>query len=321
MATGKFGFNWDAVRDKIKDDESKKGGGKKFEKDTRFYEVNRDANGNAMVIFRFLPDKNGTPYIKYYNHGFEYLKAGAKKWYIQNCVNTFGYDRKCPICEKNMELWKSAFQSDKDIAGKQKRKLSFVSNILIIQDKANPENEGKVFLYRYGQKIADKWKALMFPSEQDQEDPDFVSFVPFDLYEGANFKLKVKKQGEFPNYDDSEFSKQSALFNGDDVKIEPIISATYDLSEFLAPDKFPTNEFTISVLGSVLGISAGENEPEGEPVEDKKETEPAFDFEKKETKKESKKTKKEEPVSEPAEEEASGDPEADDDADFFKTLR
>ena len=143
---------------------------------------------------------------------------GVKKYWIRNCINTFGYEKDCPVCKKNMEYWNSAFESDKKLASQRKRKLNFVSNILVIKNPANPDDEGKVFLYQYGQKIYDKMKQLMFPSDEDMLDPDFKSFIPFDLEEGADFLLKVKKQGDFPNYDDSKFSGQKPL--GDEKKID-----------------------------------------------------------------------------------------------------
>ena len=132
--------------------------------------------------------------------------------------------------------------------------MVFVSNILVVKNPANPDDEGKVFLYQYGQKIYDKMKQLMFPSDEDMLDPDFKSFIPFDLEEGADFLLKVKKQGDFPNYDDSKFSGQKPL--GDEKKIDSVMSKTYELNEFMAPEKFPANEETIKTLGSVLGIAA-----------------------------------------------------------------
>lgn len=246
----KYKFDWDGLKDNIKKEETQKK--KTFEKDTRFWRHTADENGKAAAIIRFLPDKEGNPFAKFYSHSFEYMVDGQKKYWIRNCINTFGYDKECPICKKNMEYWNSAFEQDKKLASQRKRKLNYISNILVVKNPANPEDEGKVFLYQYGQKIFDKMKQLMFPTEEDLLDDDFKSFVPFDLEEGAEFLLKVKKQGDFPNYDDSKFSGQKPLGNA--KEIDRIMDMTYGLDEFMAADKFPTNEDTIKALGVVLGI-------------------------------------------------------------------
>ena len=331
---GKFKFDWQSVRDNIKKDEERK---KSFEKDTRFFEPTKDAEGKAFVIMRFLPDQNGTPYVKYYSHSFSYMKNGQKKWWINNCINTFGYDRECPICKKNQELFNSAFQSDKDLAGQRKRKLNYISNVMIIQDKANPDNEGKVFLFRYGQKIFDKIKKLMFPSDEDRQDPDFIEFIPFDLYEGANFKLSVKKQGDFPNYDDSSFSRQSELFNGDDNKIAKVMALTFGLEEFVNEEKFPKNTEVLTALGHELNMASDEGadtgKDEGSKDKGKGADDVPFDFEKdagepaapaEEPKNEGKAGKVSIAAEEPApaaEPAAAGGEGVDADLEFFKNLR
>lgn len=248
----KYKFDWEGLKDNIKKEETQKKKG--FEKDTRFWKHTADDQGKAAAVIRFIPDKDGNPFVKYYTHSFDYMVDGVKKYWIRNCINTFGYDKDCPICKKNMEYWNSPFEQDKKLASQRKRKLVFVSNILVVKNPANPDDEGKVFLYQYGQKIYDKMKQLMFPSDEDMLDPDFKSFIPFDLEEGADFLLKVKKQGDFPNYDDSKFSGQKPL--GDDKKIDSVMAKTYELNEFMAPEKFPANEETIKTLGSVLGIAA-----------------------------------------------------------------
>jgi hypothetical protein len=307
----KFKFDWDALKENIVKEDTKK----KFEKDTRFWTPTKDAAGLANAIFRFVPDTEGQPFVKLYSHSFDYMVEGQKKYWIKNCVNTFGYDRECPICAKNMEYWNSSYDSDKAIASKRKRKLQFISNIYIVKNPACPEDEGKVFLFKYGQKIYDKIKALMFPSEADLADEDFKSFVPFDLYEGADFKLKVEKQGDFPNYDKSAFSVQKPLAGGDDKKIEKIMGMTYVLSEFVQDNQFPTNAETIKVLGKLLGL-----DEVTEPVKEK------------EAKKEAKKEKapKEEPeeisdstdLTEDDTDVTSDDESStDDDMEFFNSLK
>lgn len=139
---GKWNFDWAGVKDKIQKENAKKG----YEKDTRFWEPTKDSDGNGFATIRFLPDQEGNPYVKYYTHSFNFLKNGEKKWWIKNCINTFGYDEECPICKKNQQLYNSAFDSDKQIAGSRKRKLVYVANVLVVKDSGNPENDGKVFL-------------------------------------------------------------------------------------------------------------------------------------------------------------------------------
>jgi hypothetical protein len=248
--SGKFKFDWDKVKESVVEDAQKKKG---FQADPRMWRPTVDDKGNATAIFRFLPDRTGTPYAKYYAHNFNYMLDGVKKYWIRNCINTFGYDKDCPICKKNQEYWNSAFEQDKSIASQRKRKLIFMSNILVIKNPANPETEGNVYLYSYGQKIYDKIKDKMFPAEDVKALGEYDEYVPFDLYEGANFKFVQVKQGEFPNYDKSEFGKQGPV--GKDPFIEDIMSKVYDLTEFMAEDKFPTNEEVIKVLGSLLGIT------------------------------------------------------------------
>lgn len=325
----KFGFDWGAVKDKIAKDNTK---GKGFEKDKRFWEPTKDAEGNGIATIRFLPDLDGNPYIKYYSHSFSYLKNGEKKWWIKNCINTFGYDENCPICKKNQQLYNSAYDSDKAIAGQRKRKLSYISNILVVKDPANPENEGKVFLYRYGQKIYEKLVKPMFPTEQDLMDDEFVQFVPFDLYEGANFLLKIKKQGDFPNYDDSKLQRQSAIAGGDDEKIEAYMNATHRLEEFLERKLYPTNEEVIAAVGHELNMTIDEApETGGQSTSTAASDEPAFGFQDDEpaTSSAGKLSVADEPapaedvpfdVDTPAEPAAAGD-DLDADAAFFKSLR
>ena len=273
----KYAFDWEGLKDKITKEEKEKKKG--FEKDTRFWRHTADDQGKAAAVIRFIPDKDGNPFVKYYTHSFDYMVDGVKKYWIRNCINTFGYDKDCPICKKNMEYWNSPFEQDKKLASQRKRKLVFVSNILVIKNPANPDDEGKVFLYQYGQKIYDKMKQLMFPSDEDMLDPDFKSFVPFDLEEGADFLLKVKKQGDFPNYDDSKFSAQKPL--GDEKKIDSIMGKTYELSEFMAPEKFPENTETIKTLGTILGlatVAAPVVESVSKPKKEEKEELEELDF-------------------------------------------
>lgn len=269
---GKYQFDFTKFKEETKNADKKKG----FEPDARFWKPTVDEKGNATAIIRFIPDTTGEPFVKFYSHSFSYMVDGVKKYWIKNCINTFGYDKGCPICKKNQEYWNSSFKSDKDIASQRKRKLNFVANILVIKNPNKPEDEGKVFLYQFGQKIYDKIKDKMFPSDEVKALGDYDEYVPFDLYNGANFKLVQCKQGEYPNYDKSEFAKQSAL--GNDKQLDTIMEKTNTLSEFVADDKFPTNDEVIKIIGSILGISSTVkdepkeeillNEDESEDIED-----------------------------------------------------
>jgi hypothetical protein len=274
----KFKFDFGKVEEQIKKQDEKKD-----YTDNRFWKLTPDESGNAMAIIRFIPDKNGNPFVKYYAHSFEYNDNGTKKWYIENCVSTFGFDRKCPICEKNQEYWNSAFEKDKEIASIRKRKLFYVANIHVIKNPNNPEQEGSTFLFKFGPKIYEKIKAKWFPSATDLADPDFVQFIPFDLYEGANFKLKginlntkQNKRGVYPNYDTSEFSPQSKFLGGDDKKIEKVIEETNVLDEFVDESKFPTNDHVKKVLASILGGTAQVKEEKDVPSFDSDDDIPDF---------------------------------------------
>lgn len=282
----KFKFSWDKVKEDIKSNESG-GGSKNFQKDERFWTPTKNEDGNGTAIIRFLPDMDGTPFVKIYNHGFPYQNNGKKFWWIRNCINTFGYDQKCPICEKNMELWNSAFESDKSIASSRKRKLQYYSNIMVIKNPNKPEDEGKIFLYKYGKKIFDKIAEKMNPTEDMLLDEDYVQFVPFDLYTGSDFLLTVtsvagdKTKGDiYNNYDKSKFSKQKPLFGGDDKKIEDVMGKTHLLSEFIDIKEFPTNEEVVKSLSGVLGIDADSyNDEAAKPQTKKKEPKPDKDVE------------------------------------------
>lgn len=240
---------------KMQSEVKQEGEKKVFEKDTRFWNPTRDEKGNALAIIRFLPDADSTGYIKILNHSFQYQQGDTTKWYIENCSNTFGFDKGCPLCKKVQEYYASAHTSDKELGGERRAKKSFIANILIIKNPNKPEEEGIVRLYKFGQKIFDKIKSRMFPSDTDKDDPDFKTFNPFDVYDGASFKLKVKGLKRDTNYDDSVFADPSELFGGDDDKIETILNSTVKLSEFLTPDKFPEHDVVIKKIGHLIGVS------------------------------------------------------------------
>jgi hypothetical protein len=214
--------------------------------DERFWKPELDGTGNGYAVIRFLPAPEGesVPWAKLYSHAFQ----GPGGWYIENSLTTKG--EKDPVGEVNRKLWNSGSDDDKEVARKQKRKLSYYSNILVVNDPKNPDNNGKVFLYKYGKKIHDKILAAMNPEFQD-ETPINV----FDLWEGANFKLKIKTVAGYWNYDSSEFSAPSAL-SSDDDELESIWKKEYSLEAFTSPDQFKSYEELEQRLNLVLGITA-----------------------------------------------------------------
>ena len=211
--------------------------------DERFWKQEVDASGNGYAVIRFLPAPDGetVPWAKVYSHAFQ----GPGGWYIENSLTTLG--DKDPVGEINRRLWNSGEDADKDTARRQKRKLSYYSNIQVVKDPKHPENEGKVFLYKYGKKIHDKVLAAMQPEFQD-ETPVNV----FDLWEGANFKLKIKKVAGFWNYDSSEFDSVSAL-SSDDTELEATWKSEHSLEAFTAADQFKSYEDLEKRLQLVLG--------------------------------------------------------------------
>ena len=213
-------------------------------KDDRFWRPELDKSSNGYAVIRFLPapKEEDLPWAKYYSHGFQ----GKGGWYIENCPTTLG--GKCPVCESNNGLWNSGVEKDKDIARNRKRRLHYNSNILIVSDPANPQNEGKVFLYKYGKKIFDKIQEAMQPEFEDEE-----AINPFDFWNGANFKLKVRKVAGFINYDKSEFESPSSLFGGDDEKLETLWESQYVLGEFTDESNFKKYDELKTKLNGVLG--------------------------------------------------------------------
>ena len=228
--------------------------------DERFWKPELDKSGNGYAVIRFLPapDKEDLPWAKVYSHAFQ----GPGGWYIENSLTTV--NKKDPVGEVNRKLWNSGIDSDKDIARKQKRKLSYYSNIYVVRDPAHPENEGKVFLYKFGKKIYDKITAAMQPEFEDE-----TPINPFDLWEGANFKLKICKVAGFWNYDKSEFDSVSAL-DSDDAKLEAIWKEENSLTAFTNEDQFKTYEELQTRLNEVLGT----NKRAAVPTVDDEEYEP-----------------------------------------------
>ena len=212
--------------------------------DERFWKPEVVASGNGYAVIRFLPASDGEtiPWAKVYSHAFQ----GPGGWYIENSLTTVG--EKDPVGELNRRLWNSGEDTDKETARKQKRKLSYYSNILVVKDPKHPENEGKVFLYKYGKKIHDKILAAMQPEFQDEEPVNV-----FDFWEGANFKLKIKKVAGYWNYDSSEFDSVSAL-SSDDSELETTWKSQHSLEAFTSKDQFKSYEDLERRLNLVLAI-------------------------------------------------------------------
>ena len=203
----------------------------------------RDRSGNGYAVIRFLPAPDGEdlPFVKLYSHAFQ----GPGGWYIENSLTTLG--QKDPVSEFNTQLWNNGTDAGKDTARKQKRKLTYISNIYVVKDPANPENEGKVFLYKYGKKIFDKLTAAMQPEFEDEEAID-----PFDFWQGANFKLKAKNVAGYRNYDSSEFTTVTPLLDDDDA-MEALWKKQDSLQEFVAADQFKSYDDLKKRLEYVLG--------------------------------------------------------------------
>ena len=211
--------------------------------DDRLWKLEVDKGGNGYAVIRFLPAPDGEdlPFVKLYSHAFQ----GPGGWYIENSLTTLG--QKDPVSEHNSELWNNGTDAGKDTARKQKRKLTYISNIYVVKDPTNPENEGKVFLYKYGKKIFDKLTAAMQPEFEDEEAID-----PFDFWQGANFKLKAKNVAGYRNYDSSEFASTSALLDDDDA-LEAVWKKQFSLAELVAADQFKSYDELKTRLNSVLG--------------------------------------------------------------------
>ena len=221
---------------------SSKGGGNG--PDDRLWKPEVDKAGNGYAVIRFLPAPTGEelPWAQVWSHAFQ----GPGGWYIENSLTTLGQND--PVGELNRVLWNSGIDSDKDVARKQKRKLSYFSNILVVKDPLHPENEGRVFLYKYGKKIHDKLVEAMKPQFEDEE-----PINPFDSWKGADFKLKIVKQDGYWNYDRSEFASPSTLGDYDDSKLEEIYNQEYSLVEFTSPKNFKSYEDLEKRLNLVLG--------------------------------------------------------------------
>ena len=211
--------------------------------DDRLWKLECDKSGNGYAVIRFLPAPEGEdlPFVKLYSHAFQ----GPGGWYIENSLTTLG--QKDPVSEHNTMLWNNGTDAGKEQARKQKRKLTYTANIYVVKDPANPSNEGKVFLYKFGKKIFDKLTAAMQPEFEDEEAID-----PFDFWQGANFKLKAKNVAGYRNYDSSEFARQEPLLDDDDA-MEAVWKKQYSLAELVAADQFKDYDTLKKRLDYVLG--------------------------------------------------------------------
>lgn len=227
---------------KLTNNEGNKGGA-----DTRFWQPEVDKSGAGQAIIRFLPAPKGEdiPWVRIFNHGFQ----GPGGWYIENSLTTL--NKKDPVSEYNSMLWNRGDDAGKEQARKQKRRLLYISNVYIIQDKAHPENEGQVRLFRYGKKIFDKLNEAMNPEFEDEK-----PLNPFDLWEGASFILKIRNVDGYRNYDKSVFGEAGPLL-ADDSKLEGIWNSEYKLQEFSDPSKFKTYDELKQKLDKVLALSGG----------------------------------------------------------------
>ena len=221
-------------------------------KDDRFWMPQRDQSGNGYAVIRFLPACEGEelPWAKYYEHTFQ----GPGGWYIEKSRTTL--NEKDPVSEMNSRLWNSGVESDKDIARARKRQTRYVANIMVVSDPANPDNEGKVFLYRFGPKIFNKIQEAMQPEFQDEE-----PLNPFDFWGGADFKLKIRKVGGYVNYDKSEFAPSTELFEGDDSALERVWNQQHKLGEFVNPETFKSYDELKEKLDAVVGTDIRASAP------------------------------------------------------------
>ncbi len=220
-------------------------GGQNNEKDDRYWGLTVDSAGNGYAVIRFLPAVEGeeTPVVTLYSHGFQ---GPTNKWYIENSRTTIGEPD--PVSEANSELWNTGLKENQELVRTRKRRKHFISNILVVKDPAKPENEGKVFLYKYGAKIMGKLELALNP-----EFPDDPAFDPFDMWGGADFKLKARKVDGQRNYDSSGFDTCAPIFNGDDAALEKLWKSEHSLQAEIAPDKFKSYDELKRRFEQVIG--------------------------------------------------------------------
>lgn len=223
-------------------------------KEDNFWKPEVDKAGNGYAVLRFLPapavdGDDGLPWVKVFDHGFQ----GPGGWYIENSLTTLGH--KDPVSEYNSQLWNSGIEANKEVARKQKRRLSYICNIYVVEDSKNPQNEGKVFLYKFGKKIFDKINEAMNPQFEDEK-----AVNPFDLWSGANFKLKIRNVEGYRNYDKSEFASSAPLLDNDE-KLEAVWKKEHSLKGFVAPENFKSYDELKARLDKVLGVDGSAPAP------------------------------------------------------------
>ena len=218
--------------------------------DDKFWQPTVDKAGNGYAVIRFLPSQgeNALPWAQYYDHGF---KGPAGRWYIEKSLTTLGQDD--PVSQMNSKLWNSGIEADKETARSRKRRLHYVSNIYVVSDPSNPDNEGKVFLFKYGKKIFEKIMDVMQPHFEDE-----TPINPFDFWDGADFKLKIRQVEGYRNYDKSEFSSPAPLLDGDDEKLKELFEQLHNFDEWTDPKNYKTYEELHRKLVDVLGEEVGE---------------------------------------------------------------
>jgi len=237
----------------VKAAEAVGGGEKKNYDDDRIWKPTVDKAGNGYAVLRFLPAAEGTelPWARYWDHGF---KGPTGLWYIENSLTSIGQPD--PVGELNSRLWNSGIEADKETARAQKRRLHYVVNALVVQDPSAPQNEGRVVLYKFGKKIFDKIMDVMQPSFADEK-----AINPFDFWEGADFKLKIRQVEGYRNYDKSEFASPSSLYDGEESKLEATYNQLHDLSEFTDPKNYKTYDELKTKLARVLGEESSMGAP------------------------------------------------------------
>ena len=233
--------------------------------DNRFWRPEVDKAGNGYAVISFLPAPSGedVPFVRLFDHAFK----GPGGWLIDGCLTSV--NEKCPVCEHNSALWNTGSKENQETVRAQKRKLSFISNVYIVKDPAHPENEGKVMLFKYGKKIFDKLNAAMNPEFEDE-----TPLNPFDLWAGANFKLKIRKVEGYSNYDKSEFDSPSALFEDDD-KLESVWKQEHPLQSFLERKNFKTYDEVKGRLAKVLNLEGSVSAPAKQSAWEEDEAAPA----------------------------------------------
>jgi len=248
----------ESLKSKIENEKSSSG-----KIDERYWKCETDKAGNGYAVIRFLQPspsdietvgENAPPFVTYYRHMF---KTPTGKWFVNSCPTSIGNE--CPVCTANSELWNTDIPANQDIVRKRKRQQKYVANIMVVKDSKNPENEGKVFLFEFGQKIYKKIEGMMFPEFEDE-----VVIDPFDFWEGADFKLKIRQVDGYTNYDKSEFDTPDAISDDDDA-IEKLWNSSYSLQEFIDPKQFKEydkleTEFNRAINGKVNKSTADDDD-------------------------------------------------------------